>query len=75
MTPGMRARNRVGRMRGALVALLGLAWCGATLAADRIRIEIEGFAAELAAKASTPDSIAPTDRFALRIRCVRRTGC
>ena len=29
-------------MRGALVAVLGLAWCGATLAADRIRIEIDG---------------------------------
>ncbi len=25
--------------------------------------------------ASTPDSIAPTERLALRIRCVRRTGC
>lgn len=53
MTPGMRARNRVGRMRGALVALLGLAWCGATLAADRIRIEIEGVDRAIAANVRT----------------------
>ena len=26
-------------------------------------------------RATTPESIAPTDRFALRIRCVSRTGC
>ena len=42
MTHGARSRNRVARVRGAFVALLTLAWCGVTLAADRIRIEIEG---------------------------------
>jgi translocation and assembly module TamA len=42
MTQGARARNRVGRVRGAFVALLALAWCGVTPAADRIRIEIDG---------------------------------
>ena len=42
MTHGVRARKRVARVRGAFVALLTLAWCGVTLAADRIRIEIEG---------------------------------
>ena len=53
MTRGRRARNRVGRMRGALVAVLGLAWCGATLAADRIRIEIEGVDRAVAANVRT----------------------
>ena len=53
MTHGTRARNRVGRMRGALVAVLGLAWCGATLAADRIRIEIEGVDRAIAANVRT----------------------
>jgi translocation and assembly module TamA len=42
MTHGARARNRVSPVRGGFVALLALAWCGVTLAADRIRIEIEG---------------------------------
>ena len=42
MTHGARARNRVGRVRGAFIALLALAWCGVTPAADRIRVEIDG---------------------------------
>jgi len=42
MRRGKRASPRVTRVRGALVALLALPWCSAALAADRIRIEIDG---------------------------------
>jgi translocation and assembly module TamA len=42
MTVGARPRNRVGRVRAACIGLLALAWCTATPAADRIRVEIEG---------------------------------
>jgi translocation and assembly module TamA len=49
MKPGARARSRVIRARAALVAVLSLAVPGAAMAADRIRIEIEGVDKAIAA--------------------------